>query len=209
MASRSSPNPSSLSGVHPFEALTPDQVLDALDGVGLRGDGRLTALSSYENRVYQVQLEDGSAVVTKFYRPGRWSQAQIQEEHDFSRELELAEVPAVGPLVLGGATLHHFGGFMFSVSPRRGGRAPELDDGEVLEWIGRFLARFHVVGAASAFMHRPALDLQSFGEASRSWLLEHDKVPLDVQRPWADMSARALGAGQATRLPGRPGCEVR
>ena len=119
MVSPSLPVIPTLSAKHPFETLTPDQVLDALEGVGLRGDGRLTALSSYENRVYQVQLEDGSSVVTKFYRPGRWSEQQIQEEHDFSRELEQAEVPAVGPLELAGATLHHFGGFMFSVSPRR------------------------------------------------------------------------------------------
>ena len=84
-----------LSGLHPFATLTPDRVLDALETVGLRGDGRLTALSSYENRVYQVQLEDGSSVVTKFYRPGRWSNAQILEEHAFSQELMAAEVPAV------------------------------------------------------------------------------------------------------------------
>jgi Ser/Thr protein kinase RdoA (MazF antagonist) len=204
MASSPDSTSAALSTVHPFASLTPDQVLDALDGVGLRGDGRLTALSSYENRVYQVQLEDGSAVVTKFYRPARWSQAQIQEEHDFSRELELAEVPAVAPMVLGGATLHHFGGFMFSVSPRRGGRGPELDDGEVLEWIGRFLARFHAVGARSAFVDRPALNLQTFGQASRDWLLAHDKVPLDVQRVWSDMSARALAmVGQHDALAGR------
>lgn len=183
-----------LSRTHPFETLTPDQVLDALDGVGLRGDGRLTALSSYENRVYQVQLEDGSAVVTKFYRPGRWSDAQIQEEHDFSKELEAAEVPAVGPLLLDGATLHHFGGFAFSVSPRRGGRPPELDDAEVLEWIGRFLARIHTVGAAGAFVHRPALDLQTFGIDSRRWLLDHERVPLDVQGRWAELSQQALDA---------------
>ena len=110
---------------HAFEPLTPDLVLDALDSVGLRGDGRLTALSSYENRVYQVQLEDGSAVVAKFYRPERWTDAQIQEEHDFAAELMAAEIPAIGPMVLSDATLHHFGGFAFSVSPRRGGRAPE------------------------------------------------------------------------------------
>ena len=148
----------------PFSTLTPDIVLDALDSVGLRGDGRLTALSSYENRVYQVQLEDGSAVVAKFYRPGRWSDAQIQEEHDFAAELMAAEIPAVGPLKLlsesdattdGPQTLHHFGGFAFSVSPRRGGRPPELDDGEVLEWIGRFLARIHTVGAKKPFARRP------------------------------------------------------
>ena len=177
---------------HAFESLTPDVVLDALDSVGLRGDGRLTALSSYENRVYQVQLEDGSAVVAKFYRPDRWSDLQIQEEHDFAAELMAAEVPAVGPLQLLGATLHHFGGFTFSVSPRRGGRAPELDDGEVLEWIGRFLARIHTVGAKKPFASRPRLDVQSFGVESMQWLLEHDKVPLDVQSSWTRVCTSAI-----------------
>jgi Ser/Thr protein kinase RdoA (MazF antagonist) len=177
---------------HPFEALTPDVVLDALDGVGLRGDGRLTALSSYENRVYQVQLEDGRAVVAKFYRPDRWTDAQIQEEHDFAAELMAAEVPVVGPLKLLDASLHHFGGFSFSVSPRRGGRPPELDDGEVLEWIGRFLARIHTVGAAKHFSSRPRLDVQSFGMEPMQWLLEHDKVPLDVQSAWTKVCQNAI-----------------
>ncbi|MFZ3128131.1 MAG: serine/threonine protein kinase [Rhodoferax sp.] len=177
---------------HPFETLTPDVVLDALDSVGLRGDGRLTALSSYENRVYQVQLEDGSAVVAKFYRPARWSDVQIQEEHDFAAELMAAEIPAVGPLSLQGATLHHFGGFAFSVSPRRGGRPPELDDDEVLEWIGRFLARIHTVGARRPFASRPTLDLQTFGTEPMQWLLEHDKVPLDVQSTWTKACENAI-----------------
>jgi Ser/Thr protein kinase RdoA (MazF antagonist) len=169
---------------HAFETLTPDVVLDALESVGLRGDGRLTALSSYENRVYQVQLEDGSAVVAKFYRPERWSDAQILEEHAFAAELMAFEVPAIGPMVLGGQTLHHFGGFAFSVSPRRGGRAPELDDGEVLEWIGRFLARIHTMGARQDFVHRPTLNLESFAIEPMQWLLAHDMVPLDVQSAW-------------------------
>jgi Ser/Thr protein kinase RdoA (MazF antagonist) len=181
-----------LSGIHPFETLTPDVVLDALDTAGLRGDGRLTALSSYENRVYQVQLEDGSAVVAKFYRPGRWSDEQILEEHGFAHELMHAEVPAIGPLVLGGTTLHHYQGFSFSVSPRRGGRAPELDDGEVLEWIGRFLARIHTVGAAQPFKTRPALNVQSFGVEPRDWLLTHERVPLDVQSAWEKLSQQAI-----------------
>ena len=186
-------SPEKLSALHPFETLTPDLVLDALDTVGLRGDGRLMALSSYENRVYQVQLEDASAVVAKFYRPGRWSDAQILEEHAFSHELMQAEVPAIGPLVLGGHTLHHFEGFAFSVSPRRGGRAPELDDAEVLEWIGRFLARIHSVGAARPFSVRPALNVQSFGSEPRDWLLTHERVPLDVLSVWARLSQQAIG----------------
>ena len=169
---------------HAFETLTPDVVLDALEGVGLRGDGRLTALSSYENRVYQVQLEDGTSVVAKFYRPERWSEAQILEEHAFAAELMAFEVPAIGPLVLKGHTLHQFGGFAFSVSPRRGGRPPELDDGEVLEWIGRFLARIHTVGAKKPFVHRPALNVETFAVEPMQWLLSHDMVPLDVQSAW-------------------------
>ncbi len=177
---------------HAFEPLTPDLVLDALENVGLRGDGRLTALSSYENRVYQVQLEDGSAVVAKFYRPERWSDAQIQEEHDFAAELMAAEIPAIGPLVLNGASLHHFGGFAFSVSPRRGGRPPELDDTDVLEWIGRFLARIHTVGAKKPFATRPVLNVQTFGVESMQWLLENDKVPLDVQSAWTKQCQAAI-----------------
>ena len=121
---------------HPYDTLTPDLVQDALASIGLWGDGRLTALSSYENRVYQIPLEEpvqGHAqVVAKFYRPGRWSEEAILEEHAFAAELAAAEIPVVAPLVLQECTLHHHGGFAFSVSPRRGGRAPELDDDEVL-----------------------------------------------------------------------------
>jgi len=185
---------------HPFESLTPDLVLDALEHVGLRGDGRLTALSSYENRVYQVHLEDDTSVVAKFYRPERWSDAQILEEHQFAAELMAAEIPAIGPLTLNGTTLHHFGGFAFSVSPRRGGRAPELDDPDVLEWIGRFLARIHTVGAKHAFTSRPALNVQTFGTEPMQWLLEHDMVPLDVQSAWTRRCEEAIKiiAGYAT-----------
>ncbi|GAC1608187.1 MAG: serine/threonine protein kinase [Ramlibacter sp.] len=181
---------------HPYEHLTPDLVLDALDSVGLRGDGRLTALSSYENRVYQVELEAAAegnpSVVVKFYRPGRWSDAQIQEEHAFSAELMAAEIPAVGPLVLSGRTLHEHGGFRFSVSPRRGGRRPELDDFDVLEWIGRFLARIHTVGAAQEFAVRPQLDVATFALEPRDWLLAHDAIPLDVQGAWLKLCDEAI-----------------
>ncbi|MBS0455228.1 MAG: serine/threonine protein kinase [Proteobacteria bacterium] len=187
---------------HPYESLTPDVVLDALATLGLHGDGRLQALSSYENRVYQVHLEDRQVVVAKFYRPGRWSTEQILEEHAFSRELVQGEVPAVAPLELNDATLHRHAGFEFSVSPYRGGRAPELDDFEVLEWIGRFLARIHTVGAAKPFKERPALDLQSFGIASRDWLLRNDKIPLDVQRDWEVACTEALEMIAATALGG-------
>ena len=191
---------SSPATAHPYESLTPDTVLDALAGVGLYGDGRLVALNSYENRVYQVGLEDRSLVVLKFYRPGRWSDAQIQEEHDFALELAAAEVPMVAPTAIDGRTLHHHAGFAFSVSPSRGGRAPELDDFEVLEWVGRFLARIHTVGAQRPFVTRPALDLQGFGIDSRDWLLGHEMIPLDVQKDWEIACNAALDAIAATAL---------
>jgi Ser/Thr protein kinase RdoA (MazF antagonist) len=180
------------SGAHPYDALTPDAVLDALDSTGLRGDGRLLALNSYENRVYQARLEDGGAVVLKFYRPGRWSEAQILEEHALAAELAAAEVPLVAPLVLQGSSLHRYAGFAFSVSPWRGGRRPELDDPEVLEWIGRFLARIHQVGAARPFAQRPALDATSFGAEPLAWLLASGMVPPEAESRWREAAQAAL-----------------
>ncbi len=174
--------------------------MDALASIGLMADGRLIALSSYENRVYQIYLEDGSVVVAKFYRPERWSDEAILEEHSFARELMDDEIPMVGPMVIGGTTLHHHAGFSFSVSPRRGGRAPELDDFEVLEWVGRFLARIHSVGARSKFAHRPALNLQTFGFESRDWLLSNNIIPLDVQTAWKAACDEAFALISDTRL---------
>ena len=182
---------------HPYAALTPDVVLDALDAMGLRGDGRLTALSSYENRVYLVHLEQSyqghASVVAKFYRPQRWSDAQILEEHGFAAELMQAEVPMVGPLVVDGRTLHHHAGFAFSVSPRRGGRTPELDDFEVLEWIGRFLARIHSVGAQRGFTARGRITVAGFAREPRDWLVAHQCIPLDVQSAWLRQCEAAIG----------------
>ncbi|MFT3776976.1 MAG: serine/threonine protein kinase [Ottowia sp.] len=197
---------------HPFAALTPDFVLDALASLGLMGDGRLMALNSYENRVYLAHLEPGTpladahpAVVLKFYRPGRWNTAQIEEEHAFSAELAAAEVPVVAPLALEGRTLHAHGGFAFSVSPRRGGRAPELGDAEALEWIGRFIARLHTVGARTPFAHRPAVDAASYGTEPRDWLLAHGALPLEVERAWADTSQEAIKIIAASALPSSAG----
>ncbi len=201
------------SAAHPYEALTPDVALDALATLGLHGDGRMEALSSYENRVYRIHLESDETVVAKFYRPGRWSAAQIGEEHAFSLELAAAEIPAVAPLAFDGATLHRHAGFDFSISPYRGGRAPELDDFEVLEWIGRFLARIHTVGAARPFETRPALDLQSFGIASRDWLVSHEMIPLDVQGAWEKSCNAAIeiiaGCALSTSADGRFDSEMR
>jgi Ser/Thr protein kinase RdoA (MazF antagonist) len=176
----------------PYDGLTPDAVLDALEAVGVRGDGRLLALNSYENRVYQVNLEEGGYVVVKFYRPARWSDAQILEEHAFGLELAEREVPVVAPQVINGTTLHEWSGFRFAVYPRRGGRSPELEDEKVLEWIGRFLGRIHAVGSARRFTHRPALNPQTFGTEPRDWLLASGMVPGDLKDVWVSVVDLAL-----------------
>src|SRR5690242_16134852 len=134
---------------HPFAELTPDFILNALESIGLCGDGRLLALNSYENRVYQVGIEEAQPVVAKFYRPARWSNEAILEEHGFVDELAAREIPAVPALTLHGKTLHEYRGFRFAVFPRRGGRAPELSDPDTLEWLGRFIGRIHAVGASA------------------------------------------------------------
>src|SRR5512146_215312 len=177
---------------HPYAGLTPDVVLDAIESAGLRCDGRQLALNSYENRVYQIGIEDASPVVAKFYRPGRWSDAQILEEHAFGRELAQREIPVVAPREIAARTLHEFGGYRFSVYPRRGGRAPELEDSKTLEWIGRFIGRIHAVGALRPFAARPALDIESFGLEPRDWLLAHGFVPPDLLEAWSSVAALAL-----------------
>lgn len=176
-----------------FSSLSPDCVLDALQSVGLTSDGRLLALNSYENRVYQVGMEDGPQVVVKFYRPARWSDAAILEEHAFVRELADAEIPVVPALALqDGQTLQHFAGFRFAVFARHGGRAPELDDGATREWLGRFIGRIHAVGMRQHFVERPAIDVQTFGIAPRDDLLAGDFLPPDLREAYASVTAQAL-----------------
>lgn len=180
--------------VAPFAGLEPGLILDAVDGLGFRTDGRLLALNSFENRVYQVGIDEAPAVVVKFYRPARWSDEAILEEHGFVQELEAAELPVVAPLVVNGASLHRHEGFRFAVYPRRGGRAPELDRDETLQCMGRFTARIHLVGARSRFAHRMVLDVHSTGHAARDYLLDHEVLPPEVASRWADVSAAALEA---------------
>jgi len=176
----------------PYATLTPDRILDALDAIGVRGDGRLLALNSYENRVYLVHCEDAPAVVVKFYRPGRWSDDQIGEEHAFVAELAAREIPAVAPLSRGGRTLHHDGDLRFAVYPRHGGRTPELDDRETLTWLGRFIGRIHAVGAQRPFAVRPALDVASFGDEPLAFLLDAGFVPDDLREAYSTVAAMAL-----------------
>ena len=202
----------------PYAGLTPDVVLDALDAVGLRGDGRMLQLNSYENRVFLVFLGDGRVVVAKFYRPGRWSDEQIIEEHRYAAELATDEIPVVPPLVLerdddsplapalrlrgdpptlacieaNTGQVHRF-----AVAPRRAGRAPPLEDLANLEWIGRFVGRMHLVGSRGLFHHRPTLAVDSIGRAARDWICTHADLPPELLSAWRDAADRALDLAQA------------
>jgi Ser/Thr protein kinase RdoA (MazF antagonist) len=175
-----------------FSTLPPDCVLNALESVGFRSDGRLLALNSYENRVYQVGMDDGAPLVAKFYRPGRWTDAAILEEHAFVQELAEREIPVVPALAPEGTTLHVFEGFRFAVFPKHGGRAPELEDPDTLEWMGRFLGRIHAVGALKTFRERPVLDIASFGEHPRDYLLAHAFIPADLDAAYRSAVNQAL-----------------
>jgi Ser/Thr protein kinase RdoA (MazF antagonist) len=168
-------------------------VLDALQSVGLAGDGRLLALNSYENRVYQVWMDEAPPVVAKFYRPARWTDAQIEEEHAFVAELAAGEIPAVaaqsGP---DGRTLHAFRGFRFAVYPKRGGRAPELEIRATLERLGRVIGRIHAIGAVRPYAARPALEIASFGEEPSAFVLASEFVPADLREAYRSVIALAL-----------------
>ncbi len=177
---------------HAFAGLTPDHVLDAVDSLGLRSDGRLLALNSYENRVYQVGMEDGAPIVAKFYRPQRWSDASILEEHAFVSDLASREIPVVPALTMHDRTLHTYADFRFSVFAKHGGRAPELDNPATLEWLGRFIGRIHAVGAIAPYQHRPTLDIVSFGEEPSAYLLNHDFIPIELVEVYRGVVAQAL-----------------
>ena len=165
-----------------YAELQPQDFLEALEKLGFQCNGRLLALNSYENRVYQIGGDEDDAVVAKFYRPNRWSDAAILEEHDFAIELASQEIPVVAPLKIAGKTLHNVAGFRVAVYPNRGGRAPDLDNYELLKQLGRFVARIHLVGATADFEHRPSIDVDSYALESREFLLEQQFIP-DELRP--------------------------
>ncbi|WP_137924973.1 serine/threonine protein kinase [Cupriavidus sp. 2SB] len=183
----------------PYAGLTPECILDALESAGYFPDGRLLALNSYENRVWQVGIEDASPIIAKFYRPGRWSDAAIVEEHAFVQQLADTEIPAVPALRASqGAgmptTLLTHEGFRFAVFPRCGGREPALERRETREWLGRFIGRIHAMGAATPYQARPTLDIESFGIAPRDYLLSHDCIPAELLAPWRAAVDLALDA---------------
>jgi Ser/Thr protein kinase RdoA (MazF antagonist) len=181
----------------PYSELSPEVVLDALEAVGHRCDGRVLALNSYENRVYQIGIEESEPVVAKFYRPQRWSDAAIREEHAFSSELAAQEIPVVAPLSHAGESLHTHRGFRYAVFPRRGGRWPELGTATEREWVGRFLGRIHGVGRAARFQHRPHLSAQDLGRNARDFVLDGDWMPDYLATKYADLTDTLLDEVEA------------
>ncbi|MFP4207036.1 MAG: serine/threonine protein kinase [Wenzhouxiangella sp.] len=165
----------------PFAALQPERVLEAAEALGLVTDGRLLALNSYENRVWQIGLEAADPVIAKFYRPARWSDEAILEEHAFTAELAASGLSVVAPLAFDGLTLHKHGDFRYALFPRQGGHAPEPEDEETLKRIGRALGRLHAVGKSGAFKHRGSISVQALGREPRDWLLENQWIPFHLE----------------------------
>ena len=192
----------------PYSELSPQTVLDAIEAVGHRCDGRVLALNSYENRVYQIGIEDGAPVVAKFYRPARWTDAAIREEHAFACELAAQEIPVVAPLLRDGESLHNHRGFRYAVFPRRGGRWPELGTSDEREWVGRFLGRIHAVGRAARFHERGRLSMEDLGQKARDFVLDGDWMPDYLATKYADVTddllheVEARAEGWRGRNPG-------
>jgi len=171
-----------------FANLTPDNILDAVEATGIRCDGHFLALNSYENRVYQIGVEDGPALVAKFYRPERWTDDAINEEHRFTLALAEQEIPVIAPVQNNGITLLKHGPHRFTLYPCRGGRAPELDNPDQLEQLGRFIGRIHALGATEPFQHRPTLDIESFAIKPRKFLLSEKFIPEHILEAYESVS---------------------
>jgi Ser/Thr protein kinase RdoA (MazF antagonist) len=178
----------------PFDGLLPDVMIAAVESLGLHCDGRVLALNSFENRVVRVGIEEQPPLVAKFYRPGRWSDAAIEEEHAFAAELRAAELSVVAPLVIAGATLHRHAGFRFALYPMQGGHAPEPGDRDTLIHLGRALGRLHAVGAHGAFVHRPALTVDRFGHDPVDFLLDAGWLPPDLEDNFGAVATHLLEA---------------
>jgi Ser/Thr protein kinase RdoA (MazF antagonist) len=176
----------------PYSELSPETVLDAIEALGYECDGRVLALNSYENRVYQIGLETAEPLVAKFYRPDRWSDAAIREEHAFAGELAAQEIPVVAPLLKDGESLHSHQGFRYAVFPRRGGRWPELGTKDEREWVGRFLGRIHGVGRVAAFRERASLSVDDLGRNARDFVLDGDWMPDYLATKYADLTDELL-----------------
>src|SRR5229473_2386279 len=183
-----------LSSTHPYTALTPELILDAVETYGVRCTGGLLALNSYENRVYRVETEEGGVLVAKLYRPRRWSDAAILEEHAFVRLLAEHDIPAIPPLAANGATLNHHRGFGFAVFPWQPGRASELNHPDERVMLGRYLGRLHRLGAAAPFRDRPMLTIQNHGHEPVAYLLENGFIPDYLHAPFKTLAETLLRA---------------
>ncbi len=180
-----------------FRELEPGDILDALDNLGFPCNGRFLALNSYENRVYKVGIEDAPDMVVKFYRPGRWSDAAILEEHTFSFELAETDIPVVAPQRIDGRSLFRSGPFRLAVFENRGGRAPELDNRDQLRQLGRFVARIHAVGETAEFKARPAIDIDTFGSDSCDYLLDNGFIPEEMHDVYVGVAEAAIDGADA------------
>jgi len=175
-----------------FYSLGPEQVLQAIESVGLSCDGSQLALNSYENRVYQVGIDGDRPVVAKFYRPNRWKDEAILEEHAYTLQLHELDIPVVPPLVIDSETLFGFGDYRFALYPLRGGRAPDLENMAQLKQLGRFMGRIHALGATAPFLHRPTLDVEHFGDDSYTYLLEHEFIPAELEAAYEKVAEDLL-----------------
>ncbi|OIQ25072.1 serine/threonine protein kinase [uncultured Vibrio sp.] len=164
-----------------FNALTPDFMWYALESIGIRAESGFLPLNSYENRVYQFTDEERQRYVVKFYRPERWSELQIQEEHDFTLELHDAEVPVAPPCRINGQTLHHYQGYLFALFVSVGGRQFEVDNFDQLEGVGRFLGRIHQVGKSRPFAHRPTIGLDEYLHQPKKLLENSTFIPMHLE----------------------------
>lgn len=194
---RDHPGPAETSLSHPYTRLTPDHVIDAVESTGRLSDARILALNSYENRVYQVGIEDSDPVIVKFYRPERWSSQQIDEEHRYTQFLFDHEIPVVPPLVIDAdadyPTIGGHDGFQFAIYPRQGGRAPELDNLEHLHQLGRFIGRIHAAGRGFRFEHRIRLSIDQ-SSANADYLLDAGFIPSDLEVAYRAISGEVLQA---------------
>ncbi len=199
-----------------FAALSPDRVMDATESVGYRCDARNLELNSFENRVYQIGIEDADPVIGKFYRPNRWSDEQIIEEHKFTQHLAAADVSVVAPIEINDRTLFHFAGYRFALYPRRGGRAPNLDDLDNLEILGRHIGKIHAAAGDFEFKYRPAVSVETYAVYARSYLLENHFIPHELLPAYTTVSEnliellfdRFADASQVRHIPLHGDCHM-
>jgi len=179
-----------------YANLSPDQVLNSIEQFGYHCDGRLLALNSYENRVYRVGLDDGQSLVAKFYRPARWSNEAILEEHRFTEMLADIEIPVVAPITIAGETLLQTDQFRIALFENRGGRAPDLEDFDQLEQMGRFMGRIHRVGQTIAFTHRPTLNIETFGQQPRDFIVANGFIPPELLDAYQSLTEQLINEAQ-------------